>query len=209
MPETGMHHRPPARTQRNLTPDFADFLAARTERGADTDIMLVRAVVKSWHQWCRERLVARPDIRVGSALEAAGYRITNLKTTDSEAVVRGLRLRPVAPLLALPKGLEPDDVAALSLIAGELARVRTVEGYIGVRDDLYPGGELERAAGEYLHIAGSTLEQRKEFPAGSPGLFWPWLPRFWKPTTPQGDGIKGGALAVAALARRLRVGGAA
>ncbi len=209
MHDIGTHHRPPVRGHRNLTPDFADFLAARTERGANTDILLVKAVVQSWRHWCRERAVARPDVRVGSALSAAGYRVTNLKTADSEAVVRGLRLRPEAPLLALPKGLEPDDVAALGLIAGELARVRTVEGYIGVGDTLYQNGELERAAGEYLHLAGCGPEQRAEFPAGSPGLFWPWLPQYWKPTTPRGDNVKGASLAVAALARRLRVGGAA
>lgn len=209
MPDIGTHHRPPVRGHRNLTSDFADFLAARTERGANTDIMLVKVVVQSWRHWCRERSVERPDIRVGSALSAAGYRITNLKTTDSEAVVKGLRLRPVAPLLALPQGLEPDDVAALSLVARELARTRTAEGCTGVQDDLYRGGELERASAEYLRNAGDSPEQRADFPLGDPGIFWPWSPKDWKPTTPQGDNVKGASLAVAALARRLRVGGAA
>lgn len=188
---------------RPLTPDMASFLAARAERVTDA-LTALRDVVAGWKRWCREKDVAVVRVRVDEAVKAYGCHVTFLG--NGRQVVVGLRMRPDLPLLALPPGLESEDIAALHMLAGEVVRQRTVEGFTGVRDDRYRAHELDHAAAEYLHHAASPEKERAKFPPGDPGDMWPWDAGWWKPATPFADCLKGGALSVVALSRRLRAG---
>ncbi|MCG5239548.1 hypothetical protein MCW82_07170 [Azospirillum doebereinerae] len=109
-----------------------------------------------------------------------------------------------AAKLLLPAGLAPADVAALALVAGELARQRTAERHSIARDDSYPVGVLETAGGEYLTHAG--YHRRDDFPVGRPSDSWPWDAEHWKPKTPIRDATRGCALGVAGISHRLRRG---
>ncbi|MDR6771811.1 hypothetical protein [Azospirillum sp. BE72] len=110
-------------------------------------------------------------------------------------------------VLELPSGLDLADRTALRLIAQELARQRTVEGFAAEADGaVNDHGDLEMAGGCYLLNAGTTDKERKEFPAGEPCDLWPWLPKWWKPKSRLRDSVRGAALGAAGIAVRLRRG---
>ncbi|WP_372397063.1 hypothetical protein ABMY26_23630 [Azospirillum sp. HJ39] len=108
--------------------------------------------------------------------------------------------------LPLPEGLSFDDVAALILVVTELGRQRTAERFAAAHDDHHTDGSLAAAGGCYLLHAGATPTVRDLYPAGTPCDLWPWGVNWWKPQTPQRDAVRGAALGVAEISRRLRAG---
>lgn len=110
-------------------------------------------------------------------------------------------------VLELPSGLDLADREALRLIALELARQRTVEGFAADHDGaVNDDGDLEMAGGCYLLNAGTSDKERKDFPAGEPCDLWPWLAKWWKPKSRLRDSVRGAALGAAGIAVRLRRG---
>ncbi|BAI71501.1 hypothetical protein AZL_020160 [Azospirillum sp. B510] len=109
-------------------------------------------------------------------------------------------------MLPLPEGLTPEDVTALQSVAAEVARQRKAEQFCASHDDHHIDGSLAAAGGCYLLHAGATKEGRDLYPVGTPCNLWPWADPWWKPRTPQRDAVRGAALGVAEISRRLRAG---
>lgn len=82
------------------------------------------------------------------------------------------------------------------LIDMERGRQITAEGYDDAHDDRYDDGELLKAASCYLR-AGN-------FKPGEPMAEWPWDREWWKPSTPERNFVKAGALIAAEIDRRDR-----
>lgn len=78
---------------------------------------------------------------------------------------------------------------ALKLIAQERERQIRL-GYTPEHDKIHNINELLYAAAAYL--LHSIIPYRA-------GMLWPWLPKNFKPSTPQRNAVKAGALVVAAL----------
>jgi len=167
----------------------------------------VGPLYRDYRSWCSDGGI-QPIRRKSFVhhLRAAGYAVELTETHRTVAHGLGMILgaRPMPPFLVLPEGLTGTDRKALALMAGELARIRTVEGFTAERDDAYPLGELETAGGEYLTHAG--YHRRAEFPPGSASDSWPWSAEWWKPVSPIRDAVRGIALGLAGVSRRLRAG---
>jgi hypothetical protein len=103
--------------------------------------------------------------------------------------------------------LDPASAMALMDVARERVRQIRHEDRQPVHDDRYVGRELARAAASYL------LAQPKA--AGTPIPFppmptiWPWDPIWWKPRSRYRNNVRGAALALAEIARVIRMGVAA
>ncbi len=180
--------------------------------GRDASVR-VRDLYRAYAVFCAGKRL-HPVRRKGFArrLARAGYPCRH--HADGTTWVDGLELcarpglppPPKRPMLVLPDGLTFEDVSALSLVASEVARQRTVKGFTPAHDDAAcPVGELETAGGEYLIHAG--YRQRDKFPPGCPSAdSWPWDAKQWKPESPMSDATRGCALGVAGIALRLRRG---
>ncbi len=187
-----------------------DFVRECTEDGPCLGVK-TSSLYAHYLQWCAVKgltTCVRKSF-VGKLRAATGLK--PVMTPDGTTIVPNLSIRPVegvpvarVPLLALRPGLTADDVVALSLVADELARVRTAEGHSAEWDDTYPPGVLDTAGGEYLFHAG--YHRRAEFPPGIPSDSWPWSAESWKPKDPMRDATRGCALGIAGIARRLRAG---
>lgn len=71
------------------------------------------------------------------------------------------------------------------------------EGWTPEDDDIYVGGQLALAAGEYaLHSTG-----RYGTTGGGASHLWPFDKKWWKPTTPRRDLVKAAALILAEIER--------
>jgi len=104
-----------------------------------------------------------------------------------------------------PRGKPPvwlaHDTHAVRDVIGERRRQVEAEGWTPEHDDQYQHGSIAQAAGCYaLHASGIYQGM---FPA-----VWPWMPKWWKPTTPRRDLVKAGALILAAIEQIDRAGGA-
>lgn len=86
-------------------------------------------------------------------------------------------------------------MSPLSRIAAERRRQIEVEGYTTAHDDEHGAKELAAAGGCYAIFLGS-----KNYGSGfAQPVQWPWSPHEFKPTTPDRDLEKAGALIVAAM----------
>lgn len=86
---------------------------------------------------------------------------------------------------------------ALALIEAERHRQVTEEGYDSRHDDAHDNGEIMRAGMCYLgqaHMMDAYGD--KSWLAETP-MGWPWASRYWKPTSPERDLVKAGALFLA------------
>ena len=93
--------------------------------------------------------------------------------------------------------------AALQVIGKERQRQIDGEGWTAEHDDQYNAAELCLAASCYaLMVEGTSWRER--YPAGKPPPDWPWDPAWWKPSTPEGNLSKAGALIVAEIERQNR-----
>ncbi|SMF83327.1 hypothetical protein SAMN02982917_5510 [Azospirillum oryzae] len=106
----------------------------------------------------------------------------------------------------LPPGFALDDIVALTLIAAEMARVRTAEQRPADGDAVYTDGDLAAAGGVYLLNAGASDLVRADYPPGKPCDLWPWANDQWKPKSPIRDAVRGCALGAFEISRRLRAG---
>lgn len=106
-----------------------------------------------------------------------------------------------APAAKAPAVSEAD--VGRKLIEAERARQISEEGWDASHDDAHDNGELLRAAMCYLCEA--RLQFNTMRPDGSP-LSWPWETRWWKPSTPERNFVKGGALLLAERDRLDRAG---
>ncbi len=86
-------------------------------------------------------------------------------------------------------------------IAAERERQKAVECWSDVQDDQYHDQELSRAAASYA--CPEYLGSREEDLCPAP---WPWLKKWWKPTTRRRNLIKAAALLVAEIERIDRLG---
>jgi hypothetical protein len=83
------------------------------------------------------------------------------------------------------------------MIRIERLRQITDEGFTHEHDDGYPAGTLQAAADCYLFLTGAI-----EAPDDMRGCFWPWNPRWFKPSIDRSRNlIKAGALYVAEAER--------
>lgn len=187
------------------------FLTDCTEE-VDGASVAVSDLFKAFGLWCAERnivLMARKSF--GRKLRAVVGRPVPTASGHTIVLGRTFKEAPVSvrrPMLVLPAGLTADDVIALKMIAEERARQIVGERCRPEADDAYRFGELARAAGAYLEHAGCDPLVRASFQTVPPGI-WPFPVASWKPKTPERDAVRGGALAVAFLASRLRTVGAA
>lgn len=94
--------------------------------------------------------------------------------------------------------------SAIELIQEERQRQISVEGYDEKHDDEYIEGEMALAAAQY---ALSSVYNHNPDDDITP-IHWPWHRVLWKPSTPERDLVKAGALIVAELERRHRLVGA-
>ena len=86
---------------------------------------------------------------------------------------------------------------ALSDIAAERERQKTVEGWTETHDDRHVAGDLPRAAACYALCAAG-------YPSDDSAIrlrFWPWLDKWWKPKNRRRDLVRAGALIVAEIER--------
>lgn len=84
--------------------------------------------------------------------------------------------------------------AAARDVLAERARQVSAEGWTPEHDDQYQHGSIAQAAGCYaLHASGVY---KGMYPS-----VWPWMPKWWKPTTPRRDLVKAGALILAEIER--------
>lgn len=184
----------------------AEFLSVGTVPSSPWVLLSMSDLYAAYEAWCQRRgdsPVKRKKV-FPRAVRAAGMEVV---WDGRAAYVRGTELLTGRlTVLPLPKGMDAADLPALSAVVREMARVRAVEGFTTVHDDAHQDGELEHAAAEYLCHAGTGPEGRAGFPAGKPGDLWPWDDAWWKPQNPVRDGVRGAALAVMALSKRLRRG---
>ncbi|MDN7895830.1 hypothetical protein QZM82_06435 [Burkholderia cepacia] len=97
------------------------------------------------------------------------------------------------PLGTQPAWTAHDTLAVRDVIA-ERRRQVDQEGWTPEHDDQYQYGSIAQAAGSYaLHASGVYHGM---FPAPA---VWPWMPKWWKPTTPRRDLVKAGALILAEI----------
>lgn len=102
-----------------------------------------------------------------------------------------LELHP--KLVAARAGVPPATDAARDVLA-ERHRQVEAEGWTPEHDDQYQHGSIAQAAGCYaLHASGVY---KGMYPS-----VWPWMPKWWKPTTPRRDLVKAGALILAEIER--------
>ncbi|KVF22902.1 hypothetical protein WJ06_10105 [Burkholderia cepacia] len=102
-----------------------------------------------------------------------------------------LELHP--KLVAARDGAPPVTDAARDVLA-ERHRQLEAEGWTPEHDDQYQHGSIAQAAGCYaLHASGVY---KGMYPS-----VWPWMPKWWKPTTPRRDLVKAGALILAEIER--------
>lgn len=96
-------------------------------------------------------------------------------------------------------GVTDASLRVLGEIKVERARQQAQEGWTPQHDDGHMNGDLASAAAAYaLSAAG--------FSRGRVTPFWPWAPKWWKPTTSRRDLVKAGALIVAEIERLDRLG---
>jgi hypothetical protein len=200
-------------TPRHLT----IFLARRTMAAPGLSIT-TQALFADYRQWCA-RFAIRPlgRQRFGKEVRPTWCPVTRTTTVyglallpDGETPPQDLRRGDFRmPILVLREGLTADDVVALSLVADELARVRSEEGYTGDYDDeTHSDGCLAVAGGLYLIHASQVESNRKEFPTGVPRApeLWPFQAACWKPSSPIRDAVKGGCLGISEISLLLRRG---
>ena len=98
------------------------------------------------------------------------------------------------------KVLDVTLVDAVQKFVGERIRQIEEENFTYENDDKYKNGELAQAAAAYAAHA-SLCETVRQFASVPP--MWPvsWDRSWWKPTTPERDLAKAGALIVAELQR--------
>ncbi|MCC6546190.1 hypothetical protein IT570_03390 [Candidatus Sumerlaeota bacterium] len=93
---------------------------------------------------------------------------------------------------------------AIQLIAEERERQIKKEGFDAERDDACAPGVLIRAGLCYL-IHGANMLLMNQRTKSRPVSWWPFSPKWWKPTyDPARCLVKGGALIAAELDRYLR-----
>lgn len=93
-----------------------------------------------------------------------------------------------------PEPVHPRPATGVERIAAERERQQRQEGFRPDGDLRYQRGQLVRAAVSYLlSVLGESAQA-----AGR----WPWFPGWFKPTTPERDLEKAGALIAAELDRR-------
>lgn len=94
------------------------------------------------------------------------------------------------------------------LIAAERRRQIDIEGWTARHDDTeHATGELIMAADCYLTWAEEQLLGRDpEDMYDSLPAWWPWEPRWWKPSDPIRNLVKAGALIAAEIDRAMRCG---
>ena len=90
---------------------------------------------------------------------------------------------------------ESDYSTALTAIANERERQKTIEGFSTDQDDGYLDNQLSRAAHAYTDPCIS-----KDVPAS-----WPWRPEWWKPKTYRENLVRAGALIAAEIERLDRI----
>lgn len=93
----------------------------------------------------------------------------------------------------------PTIRAARSLFDERLRQMQ-VEGYSRLRDDIYTGGDLARAASEYA-AASATGGNEVSTVCQTPRPEWPWGGKHWKPKSRRDCLIKAGALVIAEIER--------
>lgn len=98
-------------------------------------------------------------------------------------------------------GITPDipmrTHMAMNDVITERCRQIHAEGWTPEDDDIYVGGQLALAAGEYaLHSTG-----RYGTTGGGASHLWPFDKKWWKPTTPRRDLVKAAALILAEIER--------
>jgi hypothetical protein len=93
---------------------------------------------------------------------------------------------------------------AEKLISEERKRQIDKEGWTLKHDDSHTEGQLASAAKAYMqHAAGNHQTPQGYVWAKKHG--WPWSRWDWKPSTPERDLVKAGALLVAEMDRALRL----
>jgi hypothetical protein len=93
---------------------------------------------------------------------------------------------------------------AEELITAERKRQIEKEGWTIQHDDTHAYGELAKAASTYMQHAAGNHQVPQGF-AWARAHGWPWSSRYWKPSTPERDLIKAGALLAAEMERVLRL----
>ena len=93
-------------------------------------------------------------------------------------------------------------MTAIELIAAERARQIAVEGWTPAHDDEYLADDLALAGAIYALPA----DLRPEVPGEQVPDYWPWDPKWWKPTPNDRvrELVKAGALIVAEIERLQR-----
>lgn len=100
--------------------------------------------------------------------------------------------------------------SALEDIAAERRRQIDERGYTTDFDERYDDGELASAAGLYAMFSRpGGFEQAQRFAAGkSAPAGWPWLAKYFRPTSPRRMLVKAGALILAEIERMDRLSSA-
>lgn len=131
-------------------------------------------------------------------LDAIEYVTSLLEATDATRS----RAASGASQAVVHVGTEPVALtAATHDVLAERRRQVEAEGWTPEHDDQYQHGSIAQAAGCYaLHASGVYHGM---FPAPA---VWPWMPKWWKPTTPRRDLVKAGALILAEIERLDRAG---
>lgn len=201
-----------------MTPRHLTIFLTRRTMAAPGLSITTRALFAAYRLWCA-RFAIRPlgRQRFGKEVRPTWCSVTRTTTVyglallpDGENPPQDLRRGDFPmPILVLRKGLTSDDVVALGLVADELARVRSEEGFTAAHDDeAHAEGSLAAAGGLYLIHASQVESNRKEYPTGVPraaGL-WPFQAACWKPSSPIRDAVKGGCLGISEISLRLRRG---
>ncbi|MCF1470576.1 hypothetical protein FS763_01350 [Agrobacterium vitis] len=109
----------------------------------------------------------------------------------------------VEMVIRIPDGvIMSSSSAAIRDVICERLRQIIQEDFKPENDDRYQNGELEDAA--YCYAAHATLSEQDRATYSNAPPEWPFAPKWWKPTTPEGDLIKSAALSIAALEVRYR-----
>jgi hypothetical protein len=103
--------------------------------------------------------------------------------------IRALPITQAAPLA--------DEGRAICDIAHERQRQISDEGWIPDHDDQHGNGEIAAAAGAYAFAAATEGSYFAADPIG----FWPWEPKWFKPSDARRSLVKAGALIVAEIER--------
>lgn len=82
----------------------------------------------------------------------------------------------------------------------ERRRQIEVEGWTAEHDDQHINFDLAKAGAAIALFAAKTDLQRSAGPLNRPN-FWPWSPKWWKPTDRRRDLVKSAALIVAEIER--------